>query len=182
MARPLRAVMPAEGRLASDAARSNPARTAATAATLLVAISVVVVNSTMASSFVGSVKHELDARFARDLTVQPLDYQDFGPPQAGLSRKLRAQIAAMPEVGAIADRRVLYLPELPGSSTEGLIVAYDPYALDRVDKPRYEGAPRAAILRGMAEGGVVPSVNCTCQRTVSGPLWTDNQPFALVCG
>jgi putative ABC transport system permease protein len=159
MAVPLRAVMPAEGRLAADAAQSNPMRTAATAATLLVAISVVVVNATVASSFVGSVRSELDQRFARDLTVQPLDYQDFGPPQAGLSRKLRAQIAAMPEVGAIADRRVLYLRELPGSSSEGLIVAYDPYDLDRVDKPRYEGAPRAAILRGMAEGGVVPSVN-----------------------
>src|SRR6185503_19077426 len=97
MAVPLRTVMPAEGRLAADAAQSNPMRTAATAATLLVAISVVVVNATIASSFVGSVRTELDQRFARDLTVQPLDYQDFGPPQAGLSRKLRAQIAAMPE-------------------------------------------------------------------------------------
>jgi putative ABC transport system permease protein len=41
LAWPLQAVMPAEGRLAADAARSNPARTSATAATLLVALSVV---------------------------------------------------------------------------------------------------------------------------------------------
>jgi putative ABC transport system permease protein len=154
LARPLRAVMPAEGRLAADAAQSNPGRTAATAATLLVALSVVVVNATIASSFVGSVKHEIDQRFARDLTVQPLDYQDYGPPQAGISSRLRRQIAALPETGAVARRRVLYLTDLPGSDSDGLVVAYDPYEYDRVDHPKYSGAPRAAVLRGLAAGGV----------------------------
>jgi putative ABC transport system permease protein len=157
VARPLRALMPAEGRLAADAAQANPGRTAATAATLLVALSVVVVNATVASSFVGSIKSELDHRFARDLTVQPLDYQDYGPPQSGISRRLREQIAAMPETGAVARRRVLYLQHLPGGSGDGLVVADDPYEYDRVDRPDYQGAPRAAILRGLAAGGVVPS-------------------------
>jgi putative ABC transport system permease protein len=155
MARPLRLVMPAEGRLAADAAQSNPLRTAATAATLLVAISVVVVNATVASSFVGTLRDELDARYARDITVQPLDYQDFGPPQAGITPALARRIEAMPETAAVASRRVLYLQELPGGTTEGLVVAYDPYALERVDKPAYEGAPRAEILRGLEQGGVV---------------------------
>jgi putative ABC transport system permease protein len=157
MARPLRAVMPAEGRLAADAAQANPGRTAATAATLLVALSVVVVNATVASSFVGSIRDELDQRFARDLTVQPLDYQDYGPPQAGISRRVREDVAAIPEAAAVARRRVLYLRELPGSTSEGLVVAYDPYELDRVDRVDYQGAPRAEILRGLAAGGVVPS-------------------------
>jgi putative ABC transport system permease protein len=156
MARPLRMVMPAEGRLAGDAAQSNPLRTAATAATLLVALSVVVVNTTVATSFVGTIKTELDNRFARDVTVQPLDYQDFGPPQAGISTRLARQIAQIPEAEAVARRRVLFLQQLPGSSsTEGLIVGYDPYELERVDKPAYEGAPRAQILRGLAGGGAV---------------------------
>jgi putative ABC transport system permease protein len=155
LARPVRAVMPAEGRLAADAAQSNPGRTSATAATLLVALSVVVVNATVASSFVGSVKHELDQRYARDITVQPLDYQDYGPPQAGISRKLRAQIAALPETGAVARRRALYITKLPGSQSEGLVVAYDPYKYDKVDHPNYSGAPRDAVLRGLADGGVV---------------------------
>src|SRR4051794_7326647 len=157
IARPLRAVMPAEGRLAADAAQANPGRTAATAATLLVALSVVVVNATIASSFVGSIKSELDKRFARDITVQPLDYQDFGPPQAGIAPRLREQIAAMPETGAVAGRRVLYLRELPGSRAEGLVVGHDPYEYDKVDKVTYEGASRDAVLRGLAAGGVVPS-------------------------
>jgi putative ABC transport system permease protein len=157
LARPLRAVMPAEGRLAADAAHANPARTAATASTLLVALSVVVVNATMASSFLGTISDELDKRFARDLTVQPVAYTEYGGPQPGLSGRLRRQIAAMPETGAIARRRSIYLSELPGGGGDGLVVAYDPYEYDRVDPFDYEGAARDSVLRGLAAGGVVPS-------------------------
>lgn len=157
MARPLRWAMPAEGRLAADAAQANPTRTAATAATLLVALSVVVVNATIASSFVGTLRDQLDRQYARDLTVQPLDYQEYGPPQSGISRRLREQIAAMPEAAAVARRRVLYLQKMPGSGRDGLMVAYDPYEYDRVDQLAYQGAPRATILRGLAQGGVAPS-------------------------
>jgi putative ABC transport system permease protein len=157
MAVGLRAVMPAEGRLAADAALANPGRTAMTAATLLIALSVVVVNATVASSFVGTVRHELDRSFARDVTVQPLDYQDYGPPQAGITRRLRRQIAALPGVAVVARRRVLYLQKLPGSASDGLLVAYDPYEYDKVDHLDYQGAPRAAVLRGLAQGGVAPS-------------------------
>ena len=157
LARPLQAVMPAEGRLAADAAQSNPGRTAATAATLLVALSVVVVNATIAESFVGSVKSELDQRFARDLTVQPLGFQEFGPPQAGLSTRLRREVAAMPETGAVAGRRSLYLREMPAGGSDGVLVGYEPSQYDRVDKIDYEGAPRAEVLAGLAAGGVVPA-------------------------
>src|SRR4051794_18794411 len=157
MALVLRRLMPAEGRLAADAAQANPSRTAATASTLLIALSVVVVNATVASSFVGTLRDQLDHQYARDLTVQPLDYQDYGPPQSGISRRLREQIAAMPEAAAVARRRVLYLQKMPGGSRDGLMVGYDPYEYDRVDRLDYQGAPRAQILRGLADGGVVPS-------------------------
>lgn len=152
---PLRRAMPAEGRLATDAARSAPGRTAATAATLLVALSVVVVNATVASSFVGSVKHELDQRLSRDLTVQPLGYVEFGPPQAGLSAGLRRAIAALPETGAVASRRVVPLQELPGGGQEGIAVAYDPRLYRQVDALDYEGAPVERVLAGLERGGVV---------------------------
>ncbi len=157
MARPLRWVMPAEGRLASDAAQSNPGRTAATAATLLIALSVVVVNATVASSFVGSVESEIDRAFSRDLTIQPIGYQETGPPQAGLSQRLHAQIAALPQVGAVASRRSLYVHRLPHSSSQGVIVGYDPYEYRRVDRVEYVGAPVSQVLRGLAAGGVVPA-------------------------
>lgn len=152
---PLRRMMPAEGRLATDAARSAPGRTAATAATLLVALSVVVVNATVASSFVGSVKRELDARLSRDLTVQPLGYVEFGPPQAGLPAALKQRIAALPETGAVASRRVIPLQELPGGGQEGIAVAYDPRAYRQVDPLDYEGAPVEQVLTGLDVGGVV---------------------------
>jgi putative ABC transport system permease protein len=78
-------------------------------------------------------------------------------PQAGISRRLREQIAALPETAAVARRRVLYLRRLPGSRQDGVMVAYDPYEDERVDRLDYQGAPRAAVLRGLAAGGVVPS-------------------------
>jgi len=155
MARPLRRVMPAEGRLAADAAQANPSRTAATAATLLVALSVVVVNATIAASFVGSVKSELDQRFARDVTVQPLGYTEYGPPQSALSERLREQITALPDAGAVARRRAIYLSKMPGGGANVVVVGYEPREYDRVDTIKYEGAPRAAVLDGLAAGGVV---------------------------
>lgn len=157
IARPVRWLMPAEGRLAADAARANPGRTAATAATLLVALSVVVVNETVASSFVGSVEREINRTFSRDLTVQPIGYQEAGPPQPGLSTRLRNQIAALPQAGAVAERRSLYVQSLPGGGTRGVIVAYDPWQYRKVDRVEYVGAPTEQVLRGLAAGGVVPS-------------------------
>jgi putative ABC transport system permease protein len=150
--------MPAEGRLAADAAQANPGRTAATAATLLVALSVVVVNATVASSFVGSVKSELDARLSRDLTVQPVGYVEFGGgPQSALSTDLRGKIAALPDVAAVARRRSTYLPELPGGDVPGLVVGYDPREYLRVDPIQFQGASVAAVQRGLERGGIVPA-------------------------
>ncbi|HEY6887317.1 MAG TPA: FtsX-like permease family protein [Solirubrobacter sp.] len=158
LARPLRRIMPAEGRLAADAAQANPGRTAATAATLLVALSVVVVNATIASSFVGSVKSELDARLSRDLTVQPIGFNEYGGgPQSAISTALLRRIAALPDTGAVARRRVTYIPKLPGSDTPGTVVGYDPREYRRVDRIEYTGAPTATVLSGMAAGGIVPA-------------------------
>jgi putative ABC transport system permease protein len=155
LARPLRRIMPAEGRLAADAARVNPGRTSATAATLLVALSVVVVNATVASSFVGSIRDELDRTLSRDLTVQPIGFQEAGPPQGGLSPRVARDIAALPQTGAVAARRSFWIQPLPGSDQQGLVLAYDPHAYARVDRIDYEGASRAAVLDGLDAGGVV---------------------------
>ena len=95
LALPARAAMPAEGRLAADSLRANALRTSATAAALVVTLSVVVVNSIMSASFIGSISDELDARFARDLTVQPLGYNAYGPPMSGIDPR-----PARPDRGA----------------------------------------------------------------------------------
>ena len=79
-----------------------------------------------------------------------------GRPSPGISARLRNQIAALPETGAVASRRSLYVQHLPGGGSKGVIVGYDPYQYRRVDKVDYIGAPLQSVLRGLAAGGVVP--------------------------
>jgi putative ABC transport system permease protein len=155
LARPVRALMPAEGRLASDSLRANPLRSSGTAAALVVTLSVVVVNSMMSTSFVGSISNEVDARFARDLTVQPLDYNEYGGPGSSLAGSLRGRIAALPQAGTVTPRRVVFMSRLPGGGQPGLLVAVEPAAWPRVDRSEYEGGSTAHVMAGLAAGGAV---------------------------
>jgi putative ABC transport system permease protein len=155
LSRPLRALMPSEGRLASDSLRMNPLRTSATAAALVVTLSVVVVNSTMAASFLGTISDELDSHFARDLTVQPLGYSSYGPPVSGIAPSLRPQIAALPTVGTVTPERIIYMRRLPGSGEQGLLTAVDPAQWPQVDRTEYEGASTARAMAGLAAGGAI---------------------------
>jgi putative ABC transport system permease protein len=155
LAAPARALMPAEGRLAADSLRANPLRTSATAAALVVTLSVVVVNATMSASFIGSISDELDARFARDLTVQPLGYSEFGPPSSGIAPALQRRLAALPQAGTVTPRRIVYMAHLPASGQPGIVAAVDPAAWPRVDRSEYEGASTAAAMAGLAGGGAI---------------------------
>jgi putative ABC transport system permease protein len=153
---PARLVMPAEGRLASDSLRANPLRTSATAAALVVTLSVVVVNGVMSESFVGSISDELDKRFTRDLTVQPAGFNEYGGgPGTSISQPLKERIAGLPEAGTVTPRRIVYTMHLPGSDEQGLLVAVDPRAWPQVDRSEYEGASTARAMAGLAAGGVV---------------------------
>jgi putative ABC transport system permease protein len=155
LALPARAAMPAEGRLAADSLRADPLRTSATAAALVVTLSVVVVNSMLSASFIGSISNELDARFARDLTVQPQGYNAYGPPMSGIDPALHDRIAALPETGTVTPRRIVYTSHLPGSGEPGLLTAVDPSEWPRVDRSEYEGATTQQAMAGLASGGVV---------------------------
>ncbi|HEX6152017.1 MAG TPA: FtsX-like permease family protein, partial [Solirubrobacterales bacterium] len=155
LAVPARAVMPAEGRLAADSLRANPLRTSATASALVITLSVVVVNSMMSASFVGSISDELDNRFARDLTVQPAGYSPYGPPTTGLDDSLKERIAALPQAGTVTPKRIVYMMHLPGSDEQGLLTAVDPAQWNRVDKSEYEGASAEQAMAGLAAGGVI---------------------------
>jgi putative ABC transport system permease protein len=155
LAVPARAVMPAEGRLAADSLRANPLRTSATAAALVITLSVVVVNSMMSASFVGSISDELDSRFARDLTVQPAGYSPYGPPTTGLDDSLAQRIADLPQAGTVTPKRIVYMTHLPGSDEQGLLTAVDPSQWNRVDRSEYEGASAEQAMAGLAAGGVI---------------------------
>jgi len=155
LARPARSLMPAEGRLAADSLRANPLRTSATAAALVVTISVVVVNSILSSSFIGSINEELDARFARDLTVQPVGYSEYGPPSGGIDVSLQRRLAALPTAGVVTPRRIVYTTHLPGTDEPGLLTAVDPRRWPEVDRSAYEGASTAEAMAGLRAGGAV---------------------------
>lgn len=153
---PARALMPAEGRLASDSVRANPLRSSATASALVVTLSVVVVNGIMSQSFVGSISDELDKRFTRDLTVQPVGYNEYGGgPGTNIARPLREKVAALPEAGTVTPIRSVYMLHLPVNEEPGLLEAVDPRAWPKVDKSEYEGASTAMAMAGLAKGGAV---------------------------
>jgi putative ABC transport system permease protein len=155
LAMPLRRLFPTGGRLASDAAASNPTRTAATAVALTIGLSVIVVNSAMSASFLGTINDQIDQTYARDFTIQhaglPIE-QGGGPIGAGVRR----DIAAMPEAGVVTPVRVLVfkLPKAPGSQT-GIAMAVDPARYGEVDRTPVDGVSRAAALDGLARGGVL---------------------------
>jgi putative ABC transport system permease protein len=154
LAAPVRSFMPAEGRLAADSLQANPLRTAATAAALVVTLSVVVVNSMMSASFLGSISAELDDRFARDLTVQPLGFAPVGAPTGGIDSSLRKEVAALPSAGVVTPKRIVYMTELPESGEQGLMSAVDPKQWPKVDRADYEGATIAEAMSGLAKGGI----------------------------
>lgn len=157
LARPMRRLMPATGRLASDAARGNRMRTAATAAALTVGLSVVVVNSTMATSFVESIDDQMTATMVRDLTVRPVGSTLESGGALTVPRALSRAIAGMPEVAVVSPVRVTMtdLPELTGSAQTGLVLGVDPATFGEIDRSRYDGVTQDEVLAGLRAGGVV---------------------------
>jgi putative ABC transport system permease protein len=154
LAAPMRRLAPAGGRLASDAVRSNPLRTAATAAALTIGLSVVVVNASMSASFLGTLRDQIDANLARDFTVQSQGaaLETGGGP--GVPNALWAKVRTMPETQAATPIRAL-VTKLPGSEEQGLITAYDPEAYAQLDRSPVKGTTRAQALQAVARGGVI---------------------------
>ena len=161
LAVPLRRLLPTSGRLASDALLSNPMRTAATAVALTIGLSVVVVNSTMSASFVGTIDDQMDQTFARDFSVQAAGFtieQGGGP---GVPRKLQARIAAMPETGTVTPIRSMPV-EMPGIETgqrQGVLLGIDPLEYLKIDGTPVKDVPRDEAFRRVAEGGVLVGNN-----------------------
>jgi putative ABC transport system permease protein len=157
LAAPVRRLFPAGGRLAADSLLSNPLRTAATAVALTIGLSVVVVNSSMSASFVGTIEDQVDRAFARDFTVQAQGFtieQGGGP---GVPRSVARTIAAMPEAATVAPMRAmpLDLPELTSGSKQGVALGIDPVLQPKVDGTEFKGVTQAEAYRGVANGGVV---------------------------
>ena len=157
LAVPIRHLLPTGGRLAADSLLSNPLRTAATAVALTIGLSVVVVNSSMSSSFVGTIEDQIAKAFARDFTVQAQGFtleQGGGP---GVPRSAQKAIAAMPETGTVAPMRAmpLELPELTTGSKQGIAIGIDPTEQPKVDGTEFQGVSTSQAYAELAQGGVL---------------------------
>ena len=156
---PLRVAFPVEGRLAADAARTDPGRTAATCTALLIGLALVVAVNSLGSSFLKTISDEFDESFARDLTVQPRGFAPGQGPQQTIAKGLRDRLARIEEAEVVARERFVYTPELPGregkTDTDGLLIAFDPSEYDEVDTTEIAGASREQAFRRVGRGQVI---------------------------
>ena len=166
LSRPLRRIAPTGGRLAGDATRSNPARTAATAAALTIGLSVIVVNGAMSASFIGTINDQIDAMYARDFTVTPVGTTIETAVGQTMSPAVRRDIAAMPGAGVVTPLRgqMFDFPRV-SNSRPGLGLGVDPSRYPSVDRTPIRGASREGAYAGVARGGVI--VSRTYQRAAN---------------
>ena len=152
---PVRRILPVEGRLASDAARSDPGRTAATATALLIGLSLVVAVNSLGSSFLGTISDEFDRAFARDLTVQPSGLSPGQGTQQTIGDRLSERLEKIPEAAVVARERFLFTTDLPGpkgkTKSDGLIIGFEPTEYEEVDTTDIQGAPREEVFERMRE-------------------------------
>ena len=155
---PVRLVFPVEGRLAAEAARSDPGRTASTATALLIGLALVVAVNSLGSSFLKTISDEFDQAFARDLTVQPSGLAPGQGPQQTIAGNLRNRLARIDEAAVVARERFLFTPDLPGptgkTESDGLLIAFNPKEYEQVDTTDVQGAPRDQVFARIGRGEV----------------------------
>jgi len=157
LAAPLRRLSPTGGRLAFDSASGNPARTAATAVALTIGLSVFVVNSVFSSSFLGTIREQVDRSFAHDFTVQTIGGGTETGETFQLAPAVAGEIARLPGAQTVSTLRTRFV-ELPGTHAQaanGLAIGIDPATYGAVDRSAYRGATARAALAGVARGGII---------------------------
>jgi putative ABC transport system permease protein len=157
LTRPLRRLSPTGGRMAGDATRTNAARTAATAVALTIGLSVVVVNAGMTSSFLGTIRSQIDNAYVRDATVQPYGARPEEGGAQAMGASIRREIAALPGAGVVTPLRLTSIEMPRRKNLPGLAQGVDPAAYPTIDHSPVSGATRAEGFAGLAHGDVMVS-------------------------
>jgi putative ABC transport system permease protein len=157
LTRPLRRLAPTGGRMAGDATRTNAARTAATAVALTIGLSVVVVNAGMTSSFLGTIRSQIDDAYVRDATVQPYGARIEEGGAQTMRASVRREIAALPGTGIVTPLRLNAIKMPHGDDVPGLVQGVDPAAYPRIDHSPISGATSAEAFAGLGHGDVMVS-------------------------
>jgi len=191
LAAPMRRLFPIGGRLASDATQSNPTRTAATAVALTIGLSVIVVNSAMSASFLGTISDQIDQTYARDFTIAPIGSTLQTAGGQALSPDVANHIAGLPGAEVVTPVRATFL-KLPKSSSSrpGVVLGVDPVQYPKVDLTPIEGSGRAEAYDGLARGGILVTKDYQAMAhlkvgekvSLSGPGGTREAPVVGVLG
>lgn len=121
---PMRKLEPVEGRLASDSARMNPARTAATASALMIGLAMVTAFSALGSSFLKTISDEFDETLARDFTVQPRNLKFTPGTQLEVGKSLTRKLKKLPHAKIVTPERFVFLPDLVSGG--GIAFGFNP--------------------------------------------------------
>jgi putative ABC transport system permease protein len=159
---PIRLVMPIEGRIAADSARSNPLRTAATASGLMIGVALVAAIGTLGSSLISSISQQLDRQLKTDYTVQPLNYRQGGAAEteSTIAPGVIGSVAALPGVRLATATRQLVIPA-GFDHADYTALGYDPAVRAQVTTIPFTGETAARAYANVARGQV----------TVGGQLW-----------
>lgn len=144
--RPLQRAFGLSGRLARENATRNPARTAVTAAALMIGVALVAFVSIFAAGLSGSVDASVDRAFAGDLVVMSTD--GFSPVPEGV----QGAVADVPGVGSTAAFR-FGQGRVRGVDGEPFVVGVDPEVSQTYQAKWKEGDD--ALLGRLGRDGTV---------------------------
>lgn len=145
--RPLQRVFGLSGRLARENATRNPARTAVTAAALMIGVALVAFVSIFAAGLSGSVDASVDRAFAGDLAIMSTD--GFSPVPEGVQRA----VAEVPGVGPVAAFR-FGQGKVQGVSGAPFVIGIDP-EVARTYKATWREGDDALLGRLGRDGALV---------------------------
>ena len=148
------------GRLSQRNALRNPRRTGATAAALMIGLSLVGATSVLAASLTTSINAETNATFGADYVLT-------GTGQAPISAEIINRARSIPGVDAVTRQRYAL------AHVDGFQIALsgvDTATLDRAVKPHYLAGSTDALTRGQLD---------VDQTTATAHHWTLGTPLAL---
>ena len=147
---PLQRLAGVTGRLARENATRNPARTAVTAAALMVGVALVAFVSIFAAGLRGSIDRAVDRAFAGDLTV--VDKSGFGSTPPALADSLRR----VPGVGVVSSVRFSEA-KVAGKRSTTSVSGIDPETIARTYTLSWKDGSDATLSR-LGSDGVLADV------------------------
>jgi putative ABC transport system permease protein len=142
---PLQRLAGVSGRLARENATRNPARTAVTAAALMIGVALVAFVSIFAAGLRGSIDRAVDRAFAGDLTV--VDKSGFGTTPPALAGALRQ----VPGVGAVSAVRFSEA-KVAGKSSTTSVSGIDPATVTQTYTLKWKHGSDATLPRLGTDG------------------------------